>query len=231
MKYTQSKRKHKRSKHKRTKHKRSKHKHSRRKSRRTKKNTGNNKRKTLKNHPSSRKRGGSRSYNMDTGEYKTVDDGQNVFRKILSQKANNEYDIVHFLQNFSDYKEQNIVTIYDVTPEYIDMEELATNFKKTDPDKYVEAMRNAKSFLQSIGIMYLDWKEENTGKSKDGQYKLFDFDAAGIANLETNTWIIEPIYLNSYGRDKYLPPKALDDLLFEQNMVERQMSSYDFDFF
>ncbi len=206
-----------------------KRKSSRRKSRRTKKK--NNKRKTLKNHNSSKKRGGSRSYNMDTGEYNTVDDGEHIFRKILSQKANNEYDIVHFLQNFPDYKEQNIVMIYDVTPEYIDMEELVTNFKKSDPDRYVETMRNAKSFLQSIGIMYLDWKEENTGKSKDGQYKLFDFDAAGIANLETNTWIIEPIYLNSYGRDKYLPPKALDDLLFEQNMIERQMSSYDFDLF
>jgi len=210
-----------------------------RKSRRSKKNNSIRKRKhkTLKNHPSSRhhpssrNRGGSRSYHMDTGEYHTVADGQDLFRKILSQKENNEYDIVSFLQKFPDYKQHHIVTIYDVTPEYIDMEDLTTTFKKTDPAAYIETMRTAKDFLQSIGIMYLDWKEENTGKSKDGQYKLFDFDAAGIANVETNKWIIKPVYLNSYGRDKYLPPKELDDLLFDQNMVERQMPTYDFDFY
>jgi serine/threonine protein kinase len=168
---------------------------------------------------------------MDTGEYHTVADGQDLFRKILSQKENNEYDIVSFLQNFPDYKQHHIVTIYDVTPEYIDMEDLTTTFKKADPAAYIATMRKAKDFLQSIGIMYLDWKEENTGKSKEGQYKLFDFDAAGIANVETNKWIIKPVYLNSYGRDKYLPPKELDDLLFEQNMVERQMPTYDFDFY
>jgi serine/threonine protein kinase len=191
----------------------------------------NSKRKTLKKRASVKNRGGSRSYNMDSGEYLEVADGKDVFRKILSQKDNNEYDIVNFLINFPDYKQNHLVTIYDVTPEYIDMEDLTTNFKKTNHDKYVETMRKAKDYLQSIGIMYLDWKEENTGKSKDGQYKLFDFDAAGIANLETNAWIIKPVYLKSYGKDKYLPPKELDDLLFEQNMIERQMPNYDFDMY
>lgn len=202
-----------------------------RKSRRSKKQTGKSNRKTLKKRHSVKKRGGSRSYDMDSGKYLTVDDGKDFFRKILSQKENNEYDIVNFLMNFPDYKENNIVTIYEVTPEHIDMEDLTTNFKTNDPTNYLETMRRAKDYLQSIGIMYLDWKSENTGKSKDGAYKLFDFDAAGIANVETNKWIIQPIYLNSYGRDKYLPPKELDDLLFEQNMVERQMTSYDFDFY
>lgn len=197
----------------------------------SKRNTKQNKKKTLKKRHSLRNRGGSRSYDMDSGKYITVDDGKDFFRKILSQKENNEYDIVKFLQNFPDYKEHNIVNIYEVTPEHIDMEDLTTNFKTNDPTDYLETMRRTKDYLQSIGIMYLDWKEENTGKSKDGEYKLFDFDAAGIVNVETNKWIIEPIYLNSYGRDKYLPPKELDDLLFEQNMVERQMPVYDFDMY
>jgi serine/threonine protein kinase len=206
------------------KYKLSKNKSRRNKSRRNKKQKS--KRNTIKKRHSSRKRGGSRSYNMDTGEYLAVEDGKDVFRKILSQKENNEYDIVNFLMNFPEYKEHNIVTIYELTPEYIDMEDLATYFTKSDIDKYIEAMRKAKDYLQSLGIMYLDWKEDNIGKSQDGNYKLFDFDAAGIANLETNKWIIEPIYLNSYGRKKNLPPKALDDFLFEKNMVERQMISY-----
>jgi len=226
--------KYKRSKSKRSKSKRSKSKRSKRsksKSRRSKKKTVKSNRKTVKNRHSLSNRGGSRSYDMDSGKYRTIDDGKDYFRKTLSQSENNEYDIVNFLMNFPDYKEHNIVTIYEVTPEHIDMEDLTTNFKKNDPTDYLETMRRAKDYLQSIGIMYLDWKDENTGKSKDGQYKLFDFDAAGIANVETNKWIIEPIYLNSYGRDKYLSPKELDDLLFEQNMVERQMPSYDFDFY
>ena len=213
-----------------SKHKRSKHKRSKHKSRRTK-NTGKSKRNTVKKRSSSRKKGGSRSYDMDSGEYLTIDDGKDFFRKILSHSENNEYAIVNFLMKFPDYKEHNIVTMYEVTPEHIDMEELSTNFKTNEPTDYLETMRRTKDYLQSIGIMYLDWKEENTGKSKDGEYKLFDFDAAGIANLETNKWIIEPIYLDSYGRDKYLPPKELDDLLFEQNMVERQMPVYDFDMY
>ena len=215
MKYKCSKSKHKRSKHKRSKHKTLKYKLSK------------NKRKTVKNRTSLRKKGGSRSYNMDTGEYLTMDDGKNIFRKILSTNSeDNEYDIVKFLLNFPDYKQHNIVTIYNVTPEYIEMEDLPDNLK--NEDNYIESMRSAKDFLQSIGIMYLDWKSDNVGKSKDGDYKLFDFDASGIANLDTNKWNIRPIYLNSYGRDKYLPPKELDDLLFEQNMVERQMPIYDF---
>jgi len=170
--------------------------------------------------------GGSRSYNMDTGEYRAVADGKDVFRKLLSTTENNEADIVNFLRRFPEYKDNNIVIFYDITPEYIEMEDLPVKLK--NQDNYVVSMRKAKDFLQSIGIMYLDWKPDNIGKSKDGEFKLFDFDASGIANLETNQWIIEPIYFNSYGQDKYLSPKELDDLLFEKNMVERQIPIYDF---
>jgi hypothetical protein len=187
-----------------------------------------------------KKKGGSHIYDMDSGEYQTVNDGQDFFRKILSTEQNNEEDIVTFLQNFPEYKEHNIVSIYAVTPQYIDMEELVTQY--TDPDyaqKYIDdkqerakqitAMREAKDFLQSIGIMYMDWKFDNIGRSKDtdtdtaiNKYKLFDFDASGIANLETNKWIIKPLYFTSYGKNKQLPPKELDDLLFERELVNAQ---------
>jgi hypothetical protein len=42
-------------------------------------------------------------------------------------------------------------------------------------------MSNVKDFLQGLGIMYVDWKLDNIGKSLiDGKYKLFDFDASGL---------------------------------------------------
>ena len=179
------------------------------------------------------KNGGSYIYDMDSGEYRTVDDGQDFFRKNLSTTENNEADIVEFLTKFPDYTDNNIVKFYQVTTEYIDMEDLITQY--TDPDyarKYIEndrerdkqiaAMRQAKDYLQSINIMYLDWKFDNIGRGKDanGQYiyKLFDFDASGIANQD-NQWLISPIYLQSYGKDKTLPPKELDDLLFERELA------------
>ena len=206
------------------------------------------KRRQLKTHKRSHlKKGGSHSYDMDSGEYKTIDDGKEFFRKILStnEENNNELTIVNFLVRFPDYKDNNIVTFYEMEdstneeptykdPKYIDMEELSTQY--TDPDysrKYIEnaeerekqikAMRQAKDFLQDLGIMYLDWKFDNIGKSKDsGKYKLFDFDASGIANMETGQWVIEPIYLNTYGRAKASwNPKDLDDYLFEKELVER----------
>ena len=207
----------KRSNSKRSKHKRSKHKRS---------NKRSNKRSAVKN-------GGSYIYDMDSGEYRTVDDGQDFFRKNLSTTENNEADIVDFLTKFPDYTDNNIVKFYQVTTEYIDMEDLITQY--TDPDyartyiendrerdKQIVAMRQAKDYLQSINIMYLDWKFDNIGRGKDanGQYiyKLFDFDASGIANQD-NQWLISPIYLQSYGKDKTLPPKELDDLLFERELA------------
>ena len=53
-------------------------------------------------------------------------------------------------------------------------------------------MKEVKKFLQDIGFIYVDWKFDNIGKSKDGNYKLFDFDASGIINLDTNEWIVTP---------------------------------------
>jgi hypothetical protein len=35
-------------------------------------------------------------------------------------------------------------------------------------------MKNVKDFLQSLGIMYIDWKIDNIGVSNVGAYKLFD---------------------------------------------------------
>lgn len=134
-------------------------------------------------------------------------------------------DIISYLMNFPDYTQNNIVTVYNVTQNYVDMEELHTPLTPADKTKeYIAAMRKAKDFLQSNGIVYLDWKADNIGKSMSegksaSMYKLFDFDASGIFNPETNDWLIEPIYLSTY--DQRLTPTELDDSLFEENIVQK----------
>ena len=69
--------------------------------------------------------------------------------------------------------------------------------------------------------MYIDWKEDNIGISKDGTYKLFDFDVSGIAELETNNWILEPLEYWSYRKaieNGCLTPKQIDDFSFNYNI-------------
>jgi len=205
-----------------------------------------------KSKPKSKQIGGSRVYDMDSYDFysipETTPDGKDFFRKVFSKKKdsiNNEADIISYLMNFPDYTQNNIVTVYNVTQNYVDMEELHTPLTPADKTReYIAAMRKAKDFLQSNGIVYLDWKADNIGKSVDGsmsegksksksvdgsmsasmyksegRYKLFDFDASGIFNPETNDWLIEPIYLATY--DQRLTPTELDDSLFEENIVQK----------
>ena len=55
-----------------------------------------------------------------------------------------------------------------------------------------------KTYLQSLGIMYIDWKLDNIGISDDGQIKLFDFDVSGLIDVKTNGWIKKPPMFWSY---------------------------------
>lgn len=186
----------------------------------------------------SKRTGGSRVYDMDSYDFYSIPeqtpDGKDFFRKVFSKKKdniNNETDIISYLMNFPDYTQNNIVTVYNVTQNYVDMEELHTPLTPADKTReYIAAMRKAKDFLQSNGIVYLDWKADNIGMSEgksksvdgsmsEGGYKLFDFDASGIFNPETNEWLIEPIYLATY--DHRLTPTELDDSLFEENIVQK----------
>jgi serine/threonine protein kinase len=43
----------------------------------------------------------------------------------------------------------------------------------------------AKNHLQTLGIMYIDWKPDNIGIDPDGKYKLFDFDLSGTAKYRS----------------------------------------------
>jgi serine/threonine protein kinase len=111
-----------------------------------------------------------------------------------------------------------IVTYYSVTDEYIDMELV----KPIKQYKYnlKEIMKPVKEYLQSLGIMYIDWKTDNIGKSfNDNKLKLFDFNASGLINIETNEWIIKPVetfwnYSHAI-KNGCKTPKEIDNYSFE----------------
>ena len=104
--------------------------------------------------------------------------------------ATRERKIAEILKNNSHI---NIVDIYNVNDKYIDMEMVRVN-EDYDKTKLQIDMKKAKEHLQSLGIIYFDWKPDNTGLGLDGNYKLFDFDASGIINLNTKEWIVKPAF-------------------------------------
>lgn len=132
--------------------------------------------------------------------------------------ANAETIIVNILIN---NPHLNIVTYYDINKNYLDMEKLDTD-TNLDPIKVIETMKNVKDFLQCLGIMYIDWKNDNIGISKDGTYKLFDFDASGLVDLNTNEWIVKPVEYWSYNKAINSGCKThcqIDNFSFDYNIV------------
>jgi serine/threonine protein kinase len=65
-------------------------------------------------------------------------------------------------------------------------------------NKIKNVMMEVKTYLQNVGIVYIDWKLDNMGISEDKQIKLFDFDASGLIDIETKQWIRRPALYWSY---------------------------------
>jgi hypothetical protein len=189
------------------------------------------------------KKGGSYIYYMadsdKSGETKEkTSDGKPFFRKVFDidpEDAINEFKIITILMGDESYPHPNIVKYYEVNPfDNIDMEELITystdedyhyNYilKKEELEKQIASMKKVKDYLQSIGIMYLDWKFDNIGKSKtDGNYKLFDFDHSGWIDIDTNEWLAYPgEFIKSFsGLERKLSPKELDDWAFDRYIIQ-----------
>lgn len=160
-------------------------------------------------------------------------DGKPFFRKVfyvdetstnmekklrLEQLAKTEIAIVKLLMK---NPFPNIVTFYDINNKYVEMEELDIT-SKLDKLEVIKTMEKVKDFLQSIGIMYIDWKPDNIGISKDGIYKLYDFDASGIIDLKNpNVWIIKPIEYYSYNNaieNGLTDPKEIDNYSFVKGL-------------
>ena len=178
-------------------------------------------------------------YNMNNDTTKTSDETYNgllFFRKLgapYSSKShiysnNVERTIIKILMEHS---HPNIVNYYELSDDYIDMEQV--NSEKSNPlykpmtnEEIIEiqqTMSRVKDFLQGLGIMYVDWKYDNLGKSLDGAYKLFDFDASGLIDLASKEWILKPQHYWSYNeaiKNGALTPKEIDDWSFNYNMIE-----------
>ena len=139
-----------------------------------------------------------------------------------------------------DHPHNNIVNYYEINDDYITMEQVSS--AKSDPSFFEEGplsyeeiieiqqiMRKVKDFLQSLGIMYIDWKYDNLGKSLDGNYKLFDFDASGLIDLNSQEWILKPQHYWSYNealKNGAKTPKEIDDWSFNYNMIEEALKIF-----
>jgi hypothetical protein len=179
-------------------------------------------------------------YDPDTDSVKHVDDtydGKPFFRKnygkphpFLDYSKKVESAIVKILM---EHPHPNIVYYYDINSNYVDMEQVETHksnplykhvMTREDLNEIIEVMSKVKDFLQALGIMYIDWKFDNMGKSVDGKYKLFDFDASGLIDLKTQQWKLKanPIYwsYNEAIKNGAKTPKEIDDWSFNYNIIE-----------
>jgi len=180
-------------------------------------NTSRNK--TIRNKRKTR-RGGSKQYQF--GNITNLNEkfnGANFFRKFGADST--EHTIASILQK---HPHPNIVKIYRVTDKYIDIEEVKPTIliRNYDKKEVVAAANLAKTHLQSLGIMYIDWKPDNLGLGDDGKFKLYDFDASGIIDLDTNKWLKRPPMYWSYTQalaNGLKDPKEIDDFAFDINFI------------
>ena len=184
-------------------------------------------------------------YNMNNDTTENSDETYNnkpFFRKngapynSISQAYSKQVETT-IVKILMDHPHINIVNYYEINDDYITMEQVSS--AKSDPSFFEEGplsyeeiieiqqtMRKVKDFLQSLGIMYIDWKYDNLGKSVDGNYKLFDFDASGLIDLQSNEWILKPHHYWSYNealKNGAKTPKEIDDWSFNYNMIEEAL--------
>jgi serine/threonine protein kinase len=143
-----------------------------------------------------------------------------VFRKMFDLNtgmSKAEYAIVSYLQGRPPHP--NIVKIYEVTDTHWDAELLEVDIDTKDP-KIKEQMRAAKNHLQSIGIMYMDWKYDNIGVDICGTYKLLDFNMSGM--WVDKRWVVKPEEGWNYNiavNAGITYPIAIDSYAFENTFV------------
>jgi len=148
-------------------------------------------------------------------------EGKLFFRKLACLKNSiNEYEIAKILLN---KKNPNIVKIYNISIRNelyyeIDIELVNTDYSLSILEKNRLVLIELKNYLQSKGIMYIDWKPDNFGIDDKGNIKIFDFDASGIVSVKDyDTWVIKPPNFWAYkmailkGLSK---PKEIDDYCF-----------------
>ena len=84
-------------------------------------------------------------------------------------------------------------------------------------------MMSVKDYLQSIGIIYIDWKIDNIGKI-DGNFKLFDFDGSGIIDIDSGKWLSIPApyykYRISIENNDMKKPIQIDNFSFVYGFLD-----------
>ena len=166
-----------------------------------------------------RRRGGSKQFRGS--EVTNLDEkfrGMNFFRKYGASTS--EHAIYEILKQ---NPHPNIVKVYRITDKYVDIELLTPIISEKDYDKksLISDALVVKNYLQSLGIMYIDWKPDNMGIGADGKYKLYDFDLSGIS--DGKNWKKRPAdYSWSYRQaiaNGLADPKEIDDFAFEINFI------------
>jgi serine/threonine protein kinase len=176
----------------------------------------------LKNSKRKTRRGGSKQYKYgNITNLNEKHNGLNFFRKYGASIV--EHKIAKILQT---NPHPNIVKIYNITDQYIDIEEVKPTIfiRNYDKKDLVNAANLAKTHLQSLGIMYIDWKPDNLGVDSNGTYKLYDFDASGITTADGKNWLIRPSDYWSYRQalaNGKKDPKEIDDFAFDINFTRK----------
>lgn len=95
--------------------------------------------------------------------------------------------------------------------------------------KLINDMINARNYLLSLGVAYIDWKLDNIGWCQENQvFKLFDFDVSGIYDIQTNKWINEPAKYFAYNHaisKNITDPVGIDSFNFNQ-MVDQLLLKF-----
>ena len=148
--------------------------------------------------------------------------GNKTFRKMTKSKRE-----IKLCKIIMENPCENVVKIYNIydakdTPNetsYIDMELLDRDLLNYGLENIRKKMEEVKTFLQKIGIMYIDWKPDNIGIDCNGNLKLFDFNASGKINIDTKEWeITPPTIFYSYRKSieaGYVLPVDIDNYSFK----------------
>jgi len=122
----------------------------------------------------------------------------------------------------------NIVKIYEVGPNYIDMELLYTDSVNSQVCRqHATELRRAKNHMHRNGIVYLDWKPDNIGISLlNGKIKVFDFDMSALLQRRVwyvNQWNLRPeikgyLWRNAENAGITTPVK-IDNWIFEKKLI------------